>query len=98
MLYADHTLRRLEHLGRDRAVLRELDNLPESTEEMYAMLLNDCQKARTDQEIIVLRQLFAWLAYTHEGLLIGCANKLLRYISEKSTIDIDEELEQGCSR
>lgn len=97
MRYVDHMLRRLEQLGRERAVVRELDNLPASTNELYEILLKDCQKGRSDEEIVVLRQLFAWLAYTTEGS-IGCMNKLLRYISENTSIDIDEELERGCSR
>ena len=98
MRYVDHTLRRLEQLGRERAVLRELDNLPESTDKLYESVLNDCQKGRTDQEIVVLRQFFAWLAYTTDHLSLGPANKLLRYISKDTTIDVDEEVEQGCSR
>lgn len=98
MRYVDHVLRRLEQFERERAVLRELENLPESTEKLYEMLLNNCQKGRTDQELVVLRQLFAWLAYTADVLSIGPASKLLRYISADTTIDVDEELERGCSR
>lgn len=98
MRYVDHILRRLEQLGRERAVLRELDNLPESTDKLYEVLLNDCQKGRNDQEILVLRHFFAWLAYTTDVLSLGPANKVLRYISEDTTIDVDEEVEQGCSR
>lgn len=91
-------LRRLNQIGREKAILRELDNLPSSTPELYKVLLDDCQKARTDQDVQVLRKFFAWLAYSKEPLSLGAANKLLHFIANENSISIDEELENRCAR
>ncbi|KAF4466083.1 hypothetical protein FALBO_7062, partial [Fusarium albosuccineum] len=99
MRYVDHMLRTLDQLGRsERAVVRQLNNLPSCTAELYQIILEECQKSRTDSEFVILKKLFAWLAYTTEPLHLGCARRLLNHIATEDTINIDEELENRCSR
>lgn len=98
MRYIDHMLRRLNQLGREKAILRELERLPSDTIDLYRMLLDDCQKGRTEQDIAVLRKFFAWLAYGRDALSIASASKLLYYIASDNNISIDEELEHRCAR
>ncbi|KAJ3545081.1 hypothetical protein NM208_g2690 [Fusarium decemcellulare] len=99
MRYIDHMLRTLDQLGRsETAVVRQLNNLPSCTTELYQIMLEECQKSRTDSEFVILKKFFAWLAYTTEPLYLGCARKLLNYIATDNTINIDEELENRCAR
>lgn len=91
-------LRRLNAIGREGPILKELENLPKDTIELYEALLNDCQRSRTDEDREVLRKFFAWLAYAKEPLSVGSATKLLRYIAKDSTISVDEEVEHRSAR
>ncbi|SPO01191.1 uncharacterized protein DNG_03938 [Cephalotrichum gorgonifer] len=98
MRYLEHMLLRLNQLGRETLVLRQLNDLPLSTAELYKNILEDCQKARTDREIVILRKFFAWIAYAPQPLPLGSANALLGSIADDNTINIDEEIEHRCSR
>lgn len=91
-------LRKLNQIGREKPVLRELDSLPSSTTDLYRVLLADCQKSRSDQDIAVLRKFFAWLAYSKMPLSLGAAGHLLHYIAQDNNISIDEELDHRCAR
>lgn len=99
MRYIDHMLRTLDQLGRsEMAILRQLNNLPSCTSELYQIILEECQKSHTDQELVILKKFFAWLAYTPEPLFLGCARNLLNHIDLGNSISIDEELESRCAR
>ena len=98
MRYVDNMLRRLNQLGIEISVMRQLNNLPSSSTELYKTILDECQKARTEQELTTLKKLFAWLAYTPGPLFLSCLNELLPHIDADNSIRIDEELENRCSR
>ena len=99
MRYIEHMLRRLGQVGSsEMAILRQLNDLPSSTSALYQIILKECQKARTDQELTVLKKLFAWLTYTAEPLYLGCARTLLSHIDPGNSIIIDEEVQHRCSR
>ena len=99
MRYVEHMLQRLDQFGgSETAVLRQINDLPSSTSALYQAILKDCQKARTDQELVILKKLFAWLAYATEPVYLGCARILLNYTAPDNSISIDEELENRCSR
>ncbi|KAH7141733.1 hypothetical protein EDB81DRAFT_760586 [Dactylonectria macrodidyma] len=99
MRYVDHMLRTLGQLGRsEMAVLRQLNNLPSCTSGLYQIILEECQKSPTEQELVIPKKFFVWLAYTTEPLYLGCARRLLNHIATENSIDIDEELENGCNR
>lgn len=92
-------LRALDQLGRsETAVLRQLKNLPSCTSGLYQITLEECQRSRTDQELVILRKFFAWLAYSAETLYLGCARRLLNHIATDGSINIDEELDNRCAR
>lgn len=95
--YVDHMLRRLNQVGIEMSVLRQLNNLPQSTTELYKTILDECQKARTEQEIATLKRFFAWLAYTTEPFFLSCASRLLRHIAPDTSISIEEEIENRCA-
>ncbi|PKS12614.1 hypothetical protein jhhlp_000822 [Lomentospora prolificans] len=96
--YIDHMLRRLNQIGREKAILRELEALPSSTTDVYRVLLSDCQKSRSDVDIEVLRKFFAWLAYSKKPLSLGAASRLLHFIAHDNNISIDEELDHRLLR
>jgi hypothetical protein len=96
--YLEHMLRRLNALGRDNVVLRELETLPKDTNDVYRALLKDCQKSRSAQDLEVLRTLFAWLAYSKSPVTLAVASTLLCSIAKDHSISIDEEIEHRCAR
>ena len=98
MRYVDHMLRRLNQLGIEISILRQLSNLPESTDALYKTILEECERGRTEKEIVTLKRLFAWLAYTTEPVFLSCLDGLLRHIDADNSLSIDEELENRCSR
>lgn len=91
-------LRRFNAVGREGPIWKELDNLPQNTQALYEQLLEECWKHRSDQERLVLRKFFAWLAYSKEQLLLGMAKKLVSIIATEHSINVDEELDNKSSR
>ncbi|KAI0129137.1 hypothetical protein BJ170DRAFT_682921 [Xylariales sp. AK1849] len=97
--YIEHMARKLNALGaREGPILKELDRLPENTRKLYEVLLEECQRHRTPEEMAVLRVLFSWLAYSKRQVSLGEANKLVQIIATDSAISIDEELDGKSSR
>lgn len=91
-------MRRLNALGREGPIIKELDNLPESTTALYHTLLEECQKNRTPEDRELLRNLLAWLAYTKAKFTVAEANLLIEIIKKENSISIEEELEGRLSR
>lgn len=94
----EHLCRRLNGIGREGAVLKELENLPANTVELYELLLAECKKHRTPDQLDALRKLFAWMAYSKEQLSYGTANRLLALLAEDHSISLEEELDGKSSR
>jgi hypothetical protein len=84
--------------AREGPILKELDRLPESTEKLYELLLEECQRHRTPEEFRALRIFFAWLAYSKRHVSLGEANRLMQIIASESGISIDEELDGKSAR
>jgi hypothetical protein len=91
-------LRRLNAIGREAPILKELEKLPDNTIMLYAMLLEDCQRDRTAADRDLLQRLFAWIAYSRERLHMGSARRLLEYIAKDNSIVVDEEIEHKSAR
>lgn len=91
-------MRRLNSLGREGLILKELDNLPSDIGSLYETILAECTKNRTSDEREVLRSLFAWLAYAKSKLKVGEANILIDIIATEMSISIEEELDGRLSR
>lgn len=92
-------IRKFDQIGRsETAVLRQLNNLHSCTSELYQAILEECQKGRSEQELVVLKKLFAWLSYRTEPLYVGCARMFWHHIDPDDAVSLDEELENRCSR
>ncbi|KAF2230805.1 hypothetical protein EV356DRAFT_519320 [Viridothelium virens] len=93
MLYVEHMLRRLSAIGREGAVLKELEkNLPDSLEELYKLLLEECQRGRTHAQYLTLKTLFAVLAYSERPLSLDEATDLVKLTDPDGTFDIEDEV------
>ena len=94
MRYVDHMLRRLNMIGREKAVLRDLEkDLPKSLQELYDLMLKECQQNRTKEQYLTLKKLFAWLAYSKRTLTLDEAAELIdRTVHEDHTFDIEDEI------
>ena len=100
MLFAEHVLRRLNSIGREGAALRYIrEGLPNSLSELYALMLAECQKRRTPEQLETLRHLFAWLAFSKQPLTLTEAANLVRLIiGEDDSFSLDEEIEGKSAR
>ena len=100
MLYVEHVLRRLNSIGREGAALKYVrDGLPSSLSELYALMLAECQKRRTPEQLETLRRLFAWLAFSKQPLTLTEASNLVKLIiGEDDTFSLDEEIEGKSAR
>ncbi|KAJ4316346.1 hypothetical protein N0V94_005484 [Neodidymelliopsis sp. IMI 364377] len=97
-LYVEHTMRRLNALGRETLVVKELGNLADNTEAIHRTLLEECQKNRTAEDRELLRNLLAWLAYTKARFTIAEANLLIGIMQNENALSIEEELDGRLSR
>lgn len=94
MRYVDHMLRRLSYIGREKAVLNDLEKrVPNNLEELYSLMLAECQANRTDEQYRSLKKLFAWLAYSKRALSLNEAAELIAMTTEKTeAFDIEDEI------
>jgi hypothetical protein len=94
MRYVDHMCRRLNMIGREKAVLKDLENnLPKSLQELYDLMLKECQQNRTKEQYLTLKKLFAWLAYSKRALTLDEASELIaRTVHDDHTLDIEDEI------
>ncbi|KAL1634037.1 hypothetical protein SLS56_002629 [Neofusicoccum ribis] len=90
VLYVEHVLRRLNSLGREAVILKELEKLPDSLSGLYSLLLAECQKGRGDDEFASLKRLFAWLAYSKRPLTLGEASNLVALKSMEDPPDLEK--------
>ncbi|KAH8893455.1 hypothetical protein GQ53DRAFT_840505 [Thozetella sp. PMI_491] len=91
--YIDHMMRRLNSIGREAPIMKELESLPKDTKALYKLMLDDCARPRTEEDRKVLRIFFAWLAYTKEPLNMAEATQLLKHIDESNRLNVDDEVE-----
>jgi hypothetical protein len=91
-------MRRLNAIGREGPITKELDNLPGSTTALYRMLFEECQKNRTSEDQELLRDLLAWLAYMKSKLTVAEANLLVEILKKDNAISIEEELDGRLAR
>ncbi|OJD28871.1 glyoxalase bleomycin resistance protein dioxygenase protein [Diplodia corticola] len=97
-LYAEHVLRRLNSLRREATILKELDKLPASLSDLYNLLLAECQKGRSDEDLASLKRLFAWLAYSKRPLAYGEASNLVAFVNDDAKLSLEEEIEGKSAR
>lgn len=91
-------LRRLNALGRENLITKELENLPSDLTALYALMLLDCEKHRSDEQLMTLKKLFAWLAYSKRPLKLGEASALVAVIENQSSLNLEEEIDGRSAR
>ena len=94
MRYVDHAVRRLNMIGRENAVLKDLGkNNPKNLQGLYDLMLKEVQANRSKEQYLTLKKLFAWLAYSKRALTLDEAGELIsRTIHEDHTLDIEDEI------
>jgi hypothetical protein len=94
MRYVEHMLRRLSYIGREKAVLKDLEkNLPKDLDSLYQLMLMECQRDRTEEQYRALKKLFAWLAYSKRALTLSEASELVKItVASEQVFDIEDEL------
>jgi len=91
-------LRRLNALGRESLITKELEELPPDLTALYALMLSDCEKHRSDEQLMTLKKLFAWLAYSKRPLTLGEATALVAVIEKQSSFSLEEEIDGRSAR
>jgi hypothetical protein len=92
MLYADHMLRRLSYIGREGAVLRDIEHMPSGLRGLYKILLDECRRGRSPQQYEALKKLFAWLAFSKRPLSLAEASELVAITITDEDFDLEDEI------
>ncbi|KAL6151132.1 hypothetical protein ACJQWK_10784 [Exserohilum turcicum] len=98
MLYVEHVLRRFSYIGRERAVLEELERLPATLHDLYRLLLEECRHNRSETQYQAMKKMFAWLAFPKRSLSLAEASHLVQLTLLDDTFDIEEEIIGRSSR
>jgi hypothetical protein len=64
MLYVEHVLRRLSYIGREGAVRKELDRMPDNLHALYGVMLEDCRRNRSAEQLDTLKASRPDMKYT----------------------------------
>jgi len=94
MLYVEHMVRRYSAMGRESAVIKDLENhdMPDTLEGLYELMLAECHKGRSQKQYETLRTLFAMLAFSKRPLTLDEASDLIRLTDPDGTFDIEDEV------
>jgi hypothetical protein len=95
LLYAEYVLKRLNAIGGEVAVLKELEKLPNNLPELFEQLVYDCYRNRTDEIQTCLQTLFAWLAHANDDLTLNACNTIVRLTHYPPKLDVEEEVIHG---
>ncbi|KAH8895712.1 hypothetical protein GQ53DRAFT_803939 [Thozetella sp. PMI_491] len=93
MAYIEHILRRLNALGREGLIIKEIAKAPGSTNELYETLLRECCKRRTGAGLEYLKHFFTWIAYSKAPLRLPQLTNIMERVANDSEFNIDDELE-----
>lgn len=86
-------LRRLSYIGREDAVLKDLEqNLPDNLQSLYQLMLAECRKNRTEAQYKALKRLFAWLAFSKRPLTLSEATALVKITVPDGSFDLEDEI------
>lgn len=94
MLYAEHMLLRLNHIGRKDSLREAISksNMPGNLRDLYKLLLNECRGNRTKDQCKALKKLFAWLAFSKTPLSLAEASALVKMTISDDKFDIEDEV------
>ena len=91
-------LRRLNAMGRENLIVKELEQLPSDLTALYALMLSDCEKNRSNEQLVTLKKLFAWLAYSKRPLTLGEAASLISVVEKQVSFSLEEEIDGRSAR
>jgi len=89
---------RFSQIGRESAVRKQLDKMPEDLNDLYRLTLHECGRGRSKEEFAVLKRLFAWLAFSKRSLTLAEASDLGKLTDKTNVLDVEEELIGRSSR
>ncbi|PNP46550.1 hypothetical protein TGAMA5MH_02008 [Trichoderma gamsii] len=91
LLYVEHTLARLDALGREGAALQVLARpLPETLQGVYELMLNECQRRMPAARQQIALKLLHWLAFSRRVLTLDEVTSLLVYLSKDDNFTLEE--------
>ncbi|KKZ68736.1 hypothetical protein EMCG_05645 [[Emmonsia] crescens] len=98
MLYVDHMLRRYNSIGREGAVLKDLEtSLPDNLQSVYNILLTEVQQRRTSEHLQIFKQLILWLSFAKRLLTVGEVEGLATLLDQDRSYNVMEEVEGKSS-
>ncbi|KAL7802262.1 hypothetical protein V8C44DRAFT_345495 [Trichoderma aethiopicum] len=91
LLYAEHTLERLNSLGREGAALQILSRpMPETLHGVYEIMLDECQRRMPVARQQIASKLLHWIAFAYRVLSLDEVTSLLVYLSKDDNFDLEE--------
>ncbi|KAL7815852.1 hypothetical protein V8C26DRAFT_107768 [Trichoderma gracile] len=91
LLYAEHTLERLNAFGREGAVLQVLARpMPETLHGVYEIMLDECQRRMPVARQKIASKLLHWIAFAYRVLSLDEVTSLLVYLSKDDSFDLEE--------
>ncbi|KAF1970445.1 hypothetical protein BU23DRAFT_600982 [Bimuria novae-zelandiae CBS 107.79] len=98
LLYAEHILRRFNHLNREPLILRHLEQgMPDNLNEFYNVIMSDLLRRTSLGQRQALKALFMWLAFAVRPITLSEALSVMNMLP--GDFDLEEELQgQGLAR
>ncbi|KAL7943602.1 hypothetical protein V8C42DRAFT_327965 [Trichoderma barbatum] len=91
LLYAEHTLERLNALGRQGAALQVLARpMPETLHGVYEIMLDECQRRMPTARQQIASKLLHWIAFSYRVLSLDEVTSLLVYLSNDDSFTLEE--------
>ncbi|KAF7563389.1 hypothetical protein G7046_g719 [Stylonectria norvegica] len=91
MLYAEHMLVRFNSLGREGAVLQNLDKpLPPDIHGIYDTLFEECNRRTASNHQDLVTKLLQWIAFSFRPLVLDEVSSLLRYFTKDDNFSPEE--------
>ncbi|KAI6765188.1 hypothetical protein HG531_012287 [Fusarium graminearum] len=104
-LYIDHALRSLDMARSPFLISKRIKNLPNTTQEFYQVLVDECRDVYYPEEQKVIGYFLAWLAHCQEDtvpLSLGAAQVLLKHAIKlaglTSSLRIEDQVSGRLSR
>jgi len=90
-------LQRLNHIRRAARISKELKSLPDSLNELYQLIVDECFKNRSTEQEEALKTMFSWLTHAMETLTLANMRFLLQSAEQEGVIDISDEISTRLS-
>jgi hypothetical protein len=84
-------------MGRTTRIKKALKTLPDSLDALYALIVAECYKNRSDEQEEALKTMFQWLTYGMQTLTVSDLRFLMKSAEENGVIDVAEEISTRLS-